>query len=809
MTDLHCHILPSIDDGAQSVDASIKMLQQEKKQGVKNIVFTPHFYCNQMDAEDFIARRKQALAKLKKESKKHEELKGIKIKMGAEVAFSPKLKELDLKELCIARTNYLLLELPFVREPDSLEDVIDYIINQGITPIIAHVERYEYLMANPLKIYDLVTKGCLIEASTSALINSNTTILKLIECDLVHVISTDAHSETKRPVNIETLKKEKLQKNADLIYKGEPIEVNPIPLKKIKRAKEKNKDKTETFGDQSETTKSIGKATKTVVKVLIVLLIALFLYYMISGIVILKQAKSLKADVKEVVSQVKMMDVESAKTTWNSAITMDTKLSKRLSNPMWETVSYIPYFGQDIKSARTLTTLLKEASSEVVEPAFETLETYPLDALKLEEGFNATLIGEYLNIACDALDLIDKNEEDLSSIKFNFVKLNIGKYQDVLDIAKDNSDDLKMFKSMFDDGDKLYIIAAQNSAEIRASGGFPGSIGTIKIEDGILTVGDFNPINDVIAFLNPSSVWATSEERDLFSAWIDYPRDQCYNPNFEAVGHNWCVSYEAQTGDAADGVIAMTPIIIQKILALTNETIILSDGTELNGENATKVLQHDIYFDYFNSYRGMSVANNAVDALFGETASEALGLLTEKLSLELIPNCLNIYNEGVSDRTIMFWFEDEDTEQLARDAKCSGSLGAGVFFSMSTSSKLGWFFDMDTSVKNLGNDKYKVTVTLGNSITGTEIMESSTYIIGDASGTLHGFLHLFAPKGGRISDVEASDNTRFIDSTYKDFDVTYTHNIVLTPGETVTITYVITSEEPFDLLTTPTLKDYK
>ena len=575
------------------------------------------------------------------------------------------------------------------------------------------------------------------------------------------------------------------------------------------------KKKPEQKPTQKKTTKAPQKEAKTAIYVLVGILVLSLLYYMISGISLMKQGKLLKSSIRETATYTKEMNIPFAKTSWETALDTDMKMSVKLSNPLWRFASHMPLIGKDIKSARLLTGMLASASDTVVEPALDTLEKYPFETLKVEGGFNANVIRAYLDVACSAIPLAVDNADVLDKVSFRFVKFDIEKYRSMidplLDICSKNGKDIEMFRAMFgDEGeDKLYLIAAQNGAEIRASGGFPGSIGTIKIEDDIMTIGSFNPINDVIAFTNPPSVWATSEDRELFSWWIDYPRDQCYNPNFEAVGHNWCVSYEYKMGNPVDGVVAMTPSIIQEILELTNGNIELTDCTELDCRNATKVLQYDLYFDYFNSYRSMSEANNAVDSLFEETASETMRILFSNISLELMPGCLDMYNEGVSNRTIMFWFEDEKAEELAREAGCSGSLGAGVFFSISTSSKLGWFLDMDTNVKDLGNNKYKVTVTLGNSITSKEIYGSSIYVIGDSGGSIHGYLHLFAPKDGKISDVKASDGTKFKNSKYCGLDVCYTHNITLTPGEEITVTYVITSKEPFELLTTPTLAAYK
>lgn len=566
---------------------------------------------------------------------------------------------------------------------------------------------------------------------------------------------------------------------------------------------------------QKKTTKAPQKEAKTAIYVLVGILILLLLYYMISGISLMKQGKLLKTSIRETATYAKEMNIPFAKTSWETALDTDMKMSVKLSNPLWRFASHLPLIGKDIKSARLLTGMLASASDGIVEPGLDALDKYPLDNLKAGDGFNASAIRAYLDVLSAGVDFAETYGSSLNDLSFRFVKVGIEKYKDkidsFMDLCSENGTDIKMFRAMFgDDGDnKLYIIAAQNSAEIRASGGFPGSIGTLKIEDGVMLIGGFKPINEVIAFNNPSSVWATSEDRELFSWWIDYPRDQCYNPNFESVGHNWCVSYEAKTGDKADGVISMTPSIIQKILNLINCTIELSDGTELDGRNATKVLQYDLYFDYFNSYRQWFEANDAVDALFEETAGETMRLFEENFNIGLLPGCLDMYNEGVEDRTIMFWFEDEGVEKLAKNAGCSGSIGPGVFFSMSTSSKLGWFFDMDTKVNNLGNDKYRITVTLGNSITYKEINGSAVYVVGETRGVINGYLHLFAPKNGKISDVKSSDGTNFKNSKYCGLDVSYTHNITLTPGEEITVTYVITSKEPFELLTTPTLKYYK
>ena len=80
------------------------------------------------------------------------------------------------------------------------------------------------------------------------------------------------------------------------------------------------------------------------------------------------------------------------------------------------------------------------------------------------------------------------------------------KITSLMSMYTDYEDYIPLMKAFIGDGsDKVYLLAAQNTAEIRAAGGFPGSIGTIRVEDGVMSIGDFNPVNDVLATYPPLS----------------------------------------------------------------------------------------------------------------------------------------------------------------------------------------------------------------------------------------------------------------------------------------------------------------
>ena len=119
MTDLHCHILPNIDDGAKDVSISLRLLEKEYADGVRNIAFTSHFNSEWTTPDAFLQKRAAAYETLTAALPTGPEAMQFRFKLGCEVYFSPKLCELDAKALCIGDTSYMLVEFPTTHKPHS------------------------------------------------------------------------------------------------------------------------------------------------------------------------------------------------------------------------------------------------------------------------------------------------------------------------------------------------------------------------------------------------------------------------------------------------------------------------------------------------------------------------------------------------------------------------------------------------------------------------------------------------------------------------------------------------------------------
>ena len=324
----------------------------------------------------------------------------------------------------------------------------------------------------------------------------------------------------------------------------------------------------------------------------------------------------------------------------------------------------------------------------------------------------------------------------------------------------------------------------------------------------------------------PESVQVTEHEKTIFSSWMRLSRDVCYNPDFERVGSIWAHSYESRNGIHVDGVISLTPVIIQKVLKCTGG-VTLSDGTELNGDNATKVLQKELYYKYLSNRTdtNMSNANDYVDALFAETAKLVMSKFVSEFDYKMISQYAQIFTDGGKDRTILMWMEDEKAQTYVREAGCSGGLNhdkehpqAGVYFSCSYASKMGWFINLDTqigdSVVNTdGSRTYDMTVVMSNAIVKNDIYKAGEYILGAQNGGIKGFIHLFAPEGGTISDITTSNSMKMVLDEYEGLQLAYNLDFVVYADKPITIKYKVTTapgvDEPLTVSRTPTLQEYR
>lgn len=199
--DFHSHILPAMDDGSKDIDMSVEMLKRSKEQGITAIVATPHFYADSNTIAHFLEKRERALKQLEN----HFEFSAVKIVSGAEVCFFSGIGHADgMEKLCIGSTNLMLLEMPFRAwsEKDLYE--IERLLNNGITPVIAHLERFYAFQKDKELIPALMDFPVLIQLNAECLLDwkRRRQAVKLFKSGQAHLLGSDCHNLTSRPQNL-------------------------------------------------------------------------------------------------------------------------------------------------------------------------------------------------------------------------------------------------------------------------------------------------------------------------------------------------------------------------------------------------------------------------------------------------------------------------------------------------------------------------------------------------------------------------------------------------------------------------------
>ncbi len=234
MIDLHTHLLPNLDDGPRTLQESIDLINMAKKDGITDIVLTPHRFKSKdlnVKPDDI----KKAYNTLKKQ------VNNINLYIGSDITLTSNLDQLlDPKDstLFINDSNYFLLELHEDILPPNISDLLYKIQLIGLIPIITHPERCIYFQDHPEILVPFIDKGILIQLTADSFFDSKTKNFAdtLIMHNMVHFISSDAHSKKRPPTLSKTYKyisKNFSPETSEALFILNPkavLENNPIPV---------------------------------------------------------------------------------------------------------------------------------------------------------------------------------------------------------------------------------------------------------------------------------------------------------------------------------------------------------------------------------------------------------------------------------------------------------------------------------------------------------------------------------------------------------------------------------------------------
>ena len=205
IADIHCHILPGLDDGPRDMEETLDMLAIARDEGIHHMIATPHYKAGHKNAGTKTIR--QRLSEVEQIAKS----RGIDVKLypGNEVLFFSDIEnKLEKGQIMTMNdTEYVLLEFLPNNDYTYIRNALDCVRGMGYSPIVAHIERYDCMIRHPEFVKELHDMGMDIQVNAASITGeagrkSKLFVHKLLKQELVDFVSTDAHKRSGRAPRI-------------------------------------------------------------------------------------------------------------------------------------------------------------------------------------------------------------------------------------------------------------------------------------------------------------------------------------------------------------------------------------------------------------------------------------------------------------------------------------------------------------------------------------------------------------------------------------------------------------------------------
>lgn len=470
--------------------------------------------------------------------------------------------------------------------------------------------------------------------------------------------------------------------------------------------------------------------------------------------------------------------------------------------PLWWAASGLPAVGDDIRAVRT--------SAEVA----EALTGPPLDRMvtAAEELSGIAAAGGRIDV--DALERSDTAVRDAqqaldaqlalldaidSEALGRSVRGSVNDLASALSEAAANLDQVADVTEVLPavlgaDGPRTYLVLVQNNAEVRATGGMPGAIAVLSVEDGHVRLRHQGGARVLGAPLGTPVVPLTDDELALFGTQLaSYPADITFTPDFPRTAELAQALYERRTGEAVDGVFATDPVALSYLLHGGGPLVV--DGERLRAGEVVDQLLNGVYLE--NPTRA------AQDAVFREVAQSVFNRLTSaKVGVD---DLVAAFSLATKRGRLLAWSAHDQEQAVIATTGLSGILpveaterpAVGVYLNDGTGAKLGYYLDRDIAVTSVGCDDgvqtLEVVVTLRSSVPA----QLPPTVIGPGFGAPAGVIRTnvltYAPIGGAVLESTLDGAPVTLPALSHHERAVAAVTIDLSPGEVVTLANTLIS----------------
>ncbi len=484
-------------------------------------------------------------------------------------------------------------------------------------------------------------------------------------------------------------------------------------------------------------------------------------------------------------------------------------MKSETNKPVWRIAEAVPYYGEDINKTMQLIDIMQGLSNDVVTPVAQQANGVSLKQLFTNGQIDVNTLSNLCNTVSAAQPALSQETDAINALgdtHIDRINTPLQTARDRLNQANSVVSDITQITPYLpafcgSNGERNYLVIAQNNSEIRSTGGFPGSRMLMTVDNGKISLGDFAPAG---LHYDRGTIPLTDEEYNvtvnIMQSNADLaPGDVNAVPSFPRAAQlmQWC--WQESNGGQIDGVIAVDPVFLQSLLQLTGG-VTTSNGTRVDGSNAAQVLLNQTYY----------LPTAEQDPFFDEVAGLALNSVLGNIGGSSTMSLLHTIRSGAQSGHLIVYMDDPSEEACINRMGMAGEVNQdptkpqnGFYLYDRTGSKLDWYLDFRSqilqSTKNSdGSTTYSVQVTLTNTTTLDEMQELPQYITGLAPES-HNYsmvtaFCIMAPAGGTISNlsINADVVNNQEEATLYGNDV-WAGSIQTYPSATSTFTYDVTT----------------
>lgn len=479
--------------------------------------------------------------------------------------------------------------------------------------------------------------------------------------------------------------------------------------------------------------------------------------------------------------------------------------SSLTSDPVWRAAEIVPVLGANLTAFRQAAEAINEVSRDALPPLKKLATAFSVKSFAPKKGaFDLTPFAAASPILCKARAALDAADTHAQAIDTSGTVAQVGEGVDriieLINQTRQTVDGLDTAASLLPSmlgaqGPRSYLLLSLNNAELRSTGGIPGALSVVTVDNGVLKMGEHTSAAALGEFAAPV-LPLTAPETALFKKTLGkYLQDVNFTPDFARSGALTQAMWKQRTGHTVDGVIAVDPVALGYILNATGP-INTGSGVTLTAATAERILLSDVYSKF------PKPADQ--DVFFADVTSKVFDALT---SGDLNPRSLvSALAKASTEGRIHVWSAHEsEQKQLSGSAlagpvpKSTKSLSAfGVYFNDATGAKMDYYLSAGIGVASTvcradHRPYFEVRVGLTSTAPADAATSLPGYVTGGGyfgvdPGSVGTNVYVYAPSGSQVYSVTIDGKEYSFVAAEHDGNSVAGINVVLKPGESAQIT---------------------